>query len=659
MLFIRQNTRSLTKTPDNLLSCDVLHRHSHSFSKGIAPVLLAGISLVYLAGSISIPYAQDNIETMQSASDNPNSPSAQRYNEFRNFHYSYIAPLAREAERQGLAVLPDEFTAEKALLARMYNDPSISDQIVTDEILARKFAATYLNIKPDANERENSYKQILALFTDGEPPSEQDMASFIETRALGNNPAIREALTRIGKANEQRRVDYENAHPEEMWTVEELQIKSDDDYCLASHHDSSTCQLSVRRFNALVKYQPFPKIVPLDSARQEAVRNILEDQYILNQARKSGYDRSDSAAEAIKGRLEWEAHDARFRNLGTPVTEDGMLHIVYNQHYDLLFSPRKTIYCSFIGSSDSLYIDSLARYTSSTVSAETTKGKYTAKVSASETHLPWAHSSEISDTSLFAPYLDSLQRGGISKPIHTPFGHFLVRLDSIMLREEIPFEDATETLVLLATKKRWRNLDSALSAEAFNLYSTGKATYRIKDTLALAFLLQAGSRPDTTPTTEKERAEREQKIKTTVSEKGIRVSSQQLPPDLLDTILQRYSASDKKKRFFGPIVSPYGICYCGVLSVTQGKGTVPYSRVRQHLLDSLVIASIDSGECVTYEKPDSVLMELTLARVYAPIFMEDDGSGNVAQTGGADSKAMQAKFDAIEEWVKEMKIRIP
>ena len=658
---IQKKMKSACRSVNTESRLHFLHSHGYTvFHAGYCVrILLVIFTVTCIVNDISSPSAQDLLPFSKSASEmNETDSQAKRYDEFRTFHFRNIHPLAKEAKRKGLSVSQDEFDAQKSALIQMYNDTAISDQIVKSEVLARKYAQTILNIQPDATEKENAYKQILAQFSGEEPPSEQTIVSLIESRAIGNSPVIKNELVRIAECNEQRRVDYENEHPEEMWNVEDLQIKSNDDFCLARHPDSSTCQLSVRRFNALVQYQPFPRMVPLDSARQQAIRNILSDQYVIDQARKSGYDRSDAAAGEIAGRLEWEVHDALFKNLGTPVTDDGMLHIMYDQYFDVLFRSRKIVHCSLIGSSDSLYIDSLTSLftlkTASLPEKENSPVRDTSWIAS----LPWSHSSTVAESPQFEPFLDSLCRGDITKPICTPYGYFLVRLDSISVQHEIPFEDATEKCVLLATKQKWRNLDSALSADAFAVYSTADS-YKLKDTLSLSFFLSPGAPPDSNSVKRKKNTKSVDELQKVAAEKGIRVSSSELPFEILDALQRQYTRSDKKKRFFGPIVSSYGVCYCKVLGVKPAKGAIPYRQVRNKIIDSLIIAAVSLKDLAVFEKPDSVLKEVTLARVYAPTFIEDDGSGNIELTGGADSETREARFAAIEEWVDKMNIRIP
>jgi hypothetical protein len=98
-------------------------------------------------------------------------------------------------------------------------------------------------------------------------------------------------------------------------------------------------------------------------------------------------------------------------------------------------------------------------------------------------------------------------------------------------------------------------------------------------------------------------------------------------------------------------------------------GKIPYSSVRKRLIDSLVVSAIDSGECAAYEKPDSLLREMSLARVYASRFFESEEATEDEKTEAvkrADSLGVknpdwyyESKIAEIQAWIDKMTIRIP
>jgi hypothetical protein len=131
---------------------------------------------------------------------------------------------------------------------------------------------------------------------------------------------------------------------------------------VAQHPDSSSCLLSVKRYNDFVKYISIPQLVSLDTARAQAVRSILKDLYMVKKARSTGYVTSNSCAFQKKEWMLGLSKSLKIKKLtGRPVVDVHMLWRAYSTYYDAFFTRRQYQFFSLIGSDDSLYIDSIAR----------------------------------------------------------------------------------------------------------------------------------------------------------------------------------------------------------------------------------------------------------------------------------------------------------
>jgi hypothetical protein len=628
-------------------------------------------SLPVFVGLWSFAFSGNNPSEMQlppgSPDANAGSESQIRFNRYNAWNYANLFPLACEAQKNGLSATQEEIEAQKSIIKSIYGVAQISDNLATNEILARKYAQSMLNIKPTQGDKEIAYRDIVAGASDAGALSKEELASLIETRAIVNCPVIKNELSKILDRNEKMRVKSENM--EQVWPLNDLKIHSSDDACIARHPDSANCQLTVKRFNNLIKYQTFPKIFPLDTARRIAINNMLTDDYLAVKARQKGFARSETASEDIKGWLKWSTQNSRMKKSGKIVTDKDILHAVYGQYYRLLFSQKATPYCSLIGSSDSFAIDSIAYLFAQAQLKRQSRDTNAVKDTLWKSALPWSRSSAEMLPDELQAAVDTMPCGSVSKAIRTPYGAFLVRIDSMVIRPEILFEEAHDKVVALATKEKWLNFDQAIADTAFRIYSSNASLYQARDTLSLVFMLKMNPRGDAIAGLHAVKPKSKKELRTEVARKGMKISSAHLPTDILDSLMAHYEKSYKKGFFFGPIASRYGTWHFIMRGVRAGTGKIPFSIVKKRLIDSLIVSAIDSGECAAFEKPDSLLAEMSLARVYAPRFFEQDDASEDEKAEAAkkaDSLGAknpdwyyESKVAEIQLWIDKMTIRIP
>lgn len=585
-----------------------------------------------------------------------------KFEAYRRWNMSNLYPLACEAKRAGLTVSKKEVDDQEVLIKNMF--PGIRGLVIfaENEILAKKYTQSILGIKTTQKDKDEAFKEIMKEFSGENISSKSDMETLIEMRAITNSQITKGEIARINDENVWR--DIQSEKETDWWTSKELYIPGDSNLCIAQHSDSSTqCQLTIKKFNRLSRYYKYPKIFPLNETRKRIINDILINVYLISLARQKGFDKTDSASIEINSWLKWSSHNEQFRYLGPEVKDEHILRSIYDQYYHLFFCPQRVSYYSLIGSSDSFYIDSLWKLYVAPVQQNESSKKKDINKKITEPILPWIYSSGPLPAE-FDPIVDTLNEMEVSNPFRTPFGFFLVRVDSVKIRHEIPYDEAYSKLVLIATKKKWENLDSALSENAFQIYANRKPDYVLNDTLSLLFLLQ----PSKIDSININKTLSDSTIKNLVEKNGIAIHSTKLPSDISVSLFNHYKRSNKKNMFIGPILSRYGNCYFKIAGVKEGKGRIPFSQVKYKLIDSLTVCAIDSGDHVAYEKPDSFLVEMALGVVYSAHYFEMDEKTkmDMKKRGTSDPRNKEVskdyqelRLDEIKAWIKKMKIQIP
>lgn len=649
----------------------------------ISPLIIASLTILLLPLTITLlcpdnnyclTFSQKNDQTdagitVRSSNENKQSGNIdkkleQSFQEYRCLNLFYLSSLACEAERKGLNASKEEIDIQTDILKRMYPGVSLTRNIPKNEVLAKKYTQS-IGIKISIEDIEKARCQMLSDFSDKSSIQETDIEALAETRAIINSPVIKDEVSRINEYTEKLRIQA--AINEEFWSLEELRIQSGDDFCIAKHCDSTNCQINTRKYNNLIKYNQIAKVFPLDTARNMIIKQILVDDYILNQAQKKGFDKTDTALHESKSWLDCSAHNAQTKKLGALVTEDHILNQIYNQYYNLLFSHKVRRFYSLIGSSDSNYIDSLEKLVNSVSKGKEIKGDLKNKDD-SKMDLPWRSSSGYLLPAEISVVVDTLHESEVSKLIRTSYGYFLARVDSIItVRQEISYEAANKKLVLIASKRKWQNLDSLIAARAFRIYSSSKLSYKSNDTLSVVLYIKPGKNINSKLSDTKEKGFiTDTLIYNEITKRGLKLTSEKLPPDLIDSLIKKYDESKRKNNLIGPIDSRYGDCYFKINEVKAGRNYIQYTQIKNRLMDSLMICEVDSNENYWYENPDSQLINLSLSRVYAPKFFEvpdslmkkrKDKSKNI----GNDLRMEyhKSKTEEIQEWINKIRIQIP
>jgi hypothetical protein len=625
----------------------------------VAPVLLKAQENKTLgSGEVS---AQNKHASSIQISDEKMQESIQRFKEYQLFMSESVIPLAMEGRNKGITATPEEISAQQKAYFALFPGVEVPSNFAQFEIIAKKYARTLAGNQLFDNTIQNAYAQVQKGFSQGDAPSFDDLQPLLETRALLGTRLVQETVQQIGERLD-KEVSESYVSSQESWPDEDMRIRGRPDQCLVEHKDSAKCLLTVKKYNEMVRYHPISNCLPLDSARVAAIKNILTDWYIACEARKSGFASSDSAAEEKRNIMHAFVNTMKYKKIGTRIFDRNALWRTYSMFYEALFKTRYYPYFSIVGSNDSLYIDSLSRLCKKIASKDSSTGEGHAAPSSDPSTIPWSYSYAVMLPGDFDHLLDTLRVGSVSDLFRTPYGFFLVRIDSVQTRYEIPFEEAGKYVVPLASKQKWRGMDSLLLEKARSIYASNKRLNRLPDTLAVKAVIAPRELRDSIAMGKTITGKDKRVFITNDSLAGaLSISSALLPPEVRDALLNGYEAAGNKNTTIGPIPSRFGVWYFKVLEKKSLGGVRPFSAVRKQLIDSLVVGELDEAADTLWQKPDSAFDEMALAQSYSARFfgVADNTNEDADQSEKArqlrEQKAQERSAE-IEAWLSKITI---
>ncbi len=608
-----------------------------------------------------------------------NQMIGKRYMEYNQWFNENVYPLAQEAEKNGIHATQEEIAAQaKAFNAVFPGMPNNSINI-SKEIMARKYAKSLDGAFVPPGNIQYAYTQLQSEFLNKPLPPLADVQPILEMRALLLNRSVQTELEKCNKQVQKQFNDL-NIRASETWPISDLLIHAPDSQCLAQYKDNDSCLLTVKQFNSHIRYVEVNKFISIDAAQTYAIREILKNSYMADEARNKPAVGTDTLAGEKRKWIEDTKERMRYKGIGLPVLDQMSLQDAFSVYYDALFGERRFPYYSIIGSSDSLYMDSIFQALQRDTVKNSRKDNNESKDMNQASGFPWSYSRAVLLPEDFDKYTDSLLINETSKIIRMPYGFFIVRLDSVRIRPALQFEEAKDDCILLATKRKWKNLDSLLEARAYRLYASNKRLNQTPDTLSvIAFLTPANNQtPVSTGGKSPVRGRNNKTPK--AGERGLAVVSTQLPADVRDFLISRFGASKDKKKTVGLIPSRYGVWNFKVLDVSRGGcSMMPFSLSKKRLVDSLAAHELESASDILWQKPDSVLDNIALGQCYAPFFFglfderrevannppeKNSPEDTVERTKEGipltrQQKKLQKRAAELEEWLSKISIRLP
>jgi hypothetical protein len=266
--------------------------------------------------------------------------------------------------------------------------------------------------------------------------------------------------------------------------------------------------------------------------------------------------------------------------MGRPVFKEEILWETYKNNYHDLFKGYDKVTLQIIGSSDSLWIDSLSKLILQSIKTDTINKSTEIKKSIDEentlvNNIPWIESEESTLPEILIIPTDTLPEKGITPVIMTPFGYFICRVSKVENVKSLTFKEARNQCVYIATRERYVKMDSLMDIKAFDYYKINKDIFITPDTMILRTWLIPLRKTKTSIHSD------------TVAFKSLTMNSLSLPQEVLKELTKLVKSEKNKNSFYGPLKSIYGTWYFKVDSIKSGGLQIPFQVVKHAIIDSI------------------------------------------------------------------------
>lgn len=346
----------------------------------------------------------------------------------------------------------------------------------------------------------------------------------------------------------------------EYWPEEELKINSDTGDCLFSLPEAAKCAITVGYFNYALSILKQPRAFSESESRKIVLRLLLTDYYRINRANSTGFSSAKGLEQKIKITKEQNDYSNKLISYGPPIRDSKILSKTYDQYYEDYFKEKSWREIEILGSSDSIYIDSVY----SLLKSDTGSNK--------KVIIPTIKTVDTLLSSQIRVALDSLPDNTFTKPIKTSFGFFTIRTLKTEKRNEIAYKDALNQVRLLATRDYYRNTDSLLTEKAYRYYKNNKEALANQDTFNISTYLLPPQFLDST------------KFKfSTANFRALHISSDSLPEEIRFELVRRYFEK-KDNTIIGPISSAYGFWFFKIDSVRKSNSFQSFYLLKSKLV---------------------------------------------------------------------------
>ncbi|MBN1984232.1 MAG: peptidyl-prolyl cis-trans isomerase [Chitinivibrionales bacterium] len=414
--------------------------------------------------------------------------------------------------------------------------------------------------------------------------SKEKMTPLLESMILVNTPRVETEIARKNQKRFQKWTEIASKY-HQTWPQEGLYLSGLSDECLAFGYDS--CLITLQMYNECVPFMQIPTSVPGDSVHMRILSEILTVMRKAQLAAKADYSQSAecvSRTGKILQLLPLFQRFGRHKFLGSPgPMDDNSLWQSYTMYYDRYFRGREQIKVGIIGSSDSLYIDSLY-----SVLKQSKGGK--APDSGGVTRLPWLVTNNDYLPSEVLMAVDTLRsEGSFTKPVKTAFGFFILKLEEVIRFQEISFEEAKEKLILLAMKDRNEPHQNSSSDRFYEYYEWNKKRFVAPDTFSIVMWLvpsNADLQQKKTRSKSKGGNNAASAWHDALPRRSISAFSTDLPKDVRVALEER-NRKTPGDTCVGPVASIYGTWYFKIMKIRRGGRQLPYSEVKGQIEEEL------------------------------------------------------------------------
>lgn len=254
-------------------------------------------------------------------------------------------------------------------------------------------------------------------------------------------------LRQSSEAAAKKQAAQVEAREEELRSI---RIPLEREECLAYHRGERRCLVTSGELNARLAENPDASDgtgihtgnpEARLAARTSALDVLLHERFI--QAMADRIDQGDLRGVGIEA---WQAH----LNESTAAVGEARLRRLYRKHYRNLFAPKKSATVWMMGSSDSSFVDSLAKASLQSDMGTANQTRPQKKGSTKGRSFRWQKISSQEVPRELSRVVDTTGEGTLSQTIRCRFGWSVVLVTKVDRVPEIPYSDALPLLLELA-----------------------------------------------------------------------------------------------------------------------------------------------------------------------------------------------------------------
>lgn len=536
---------------------------------------------------------------------------------------SYIYDAASE---KNFTVFPSDVEERLKLIKKAYPKIVLRLKDIEKALVVEQYLRyNYGDHEISAADTYEKYSQYKAKRENIEIPSYEQMTPFFESIIVLNGLGMQNELNKI-KNKKFKKMNEIASKYNQSWPVEYLTILGHPDECIA--YDGFSCLFTVAMYNECVPFIRIPKSVTQDSVINKAIHEILATIRKAQVSKEEGYATTIEGIETVDHILKTLPAIQRYGQHKLLARDEAMtsdtLWKTYFLHYDQFFKYREELIIGIIGSSDSAYIDSIYKFVIQKHTAEKKNSRKKTLQSTNNTYLKWTFAKMNDLPKDIIQKLDTLQqKGDFTKPIKTSYGFFIFILDSIISYKEIPFENATDMLMLLTMRDRNEAYNETdIYDKAYEYYQQNKNLFIEPDTISASLWLIPN---DSSKYKHRKIHNNKDYFKRVWSDtsnfKPISVLSVNLPQNI-NTYVMKQCADSVKDLCIGPMQSIYGMWCFRVDTIRHGGSQLSYSEVKNTIIEELQKQENKSDISLCNASTNWYLPFLALARAYETYLME-------------------------------------
>lgn len=550
--------------------------------------------------------------------DSADSSHQSQYNQYNTFVWAVRQHLIiyDKAREMGYATSTEDINERLEVYKRAFPDVKIDVNLIKRELIIEKYFQEKGEYSIDDYQLQNVYSDYIKSCSSEPAPSFETLEPILRSKALFTSDYLvektRQELEELYYQHQERR-----AKAKKPWPLKKLRIDGPENKCLVSLIENNSCLVTVGEFNNALLFNKQPNRYPLDTARIRVLRKLLRDIYYAEQARFTGVSEKNNIEEKINRWHERRYLREQFKTLGMgkPVLDKNVLWEVYKTYYDQLFCIYDKVTLDIIGSTDSLWIDSIYQKVVNIKNKDLSDGKKDIEKKKKDS-IPWIQTDTEKLPVIVVSPTDTLLEGELTPPIKTPFGYFICRVAKVEKIKSIAFPEAKIQCIYIATRDKYLNImDSSIESKAYNYYKKHQAHYISPDTMIIQAWLIPGTDTDTFNNNQK--AELASNCRAdTLSFRSIMTTSLSLPEEVRLELEKQYRRIKDKSNFIGLIKGKFGKWCIKIKNEKTGGKPIPFRLVKNDIIDILYEPYLKMDSDSLNEELERLKLESGLAREY-------------------------------------------